>query len=99
MPVVIHRPVVMPALPMMMTMVHLRCMMPMVMVIISGFGVGCGQSENAQRDESCCQDFHFPSPWVPEQTSGWGEVMHAYVVTNAASDNAIASCWFQVAFK
>ncbi|MEZ2221152.1 hypothetical protein [Rhizobium sp. RCC_161_2] len=96
---VMHRPVMTPGIAMMMAMAHLRYMMPMVMVIIAGFGVGCGQSDNAQRDESCCQDFHFPSPWVPEQTSGWDEITLACVLTNAASDNAIAPHWFQIAFK
>ncbi len=93
-----HRPMVMPGMALiMMAMMHDHHMMPMV--IIAGLGIGCGQNDNGQRDEGCCQDLHYQSPWVPEQTSGWGGITRACVLTNATPDNAIAPGWFQVAFK
>ena len=36
---------------------HGAMMMPAMMV--ASFSISCGQRDNAQRDERCCQNFHF----------------------------------------
>jgi len=68
-------PVVTPAVVAIPTMVRLvmlndhRAMMMPAMIILS-LSISCGQSDNAQRDERCCQNFHFYSPWVPNEIGG-----------------------------
>ena len=57
--VVMDRPVVLPAMPLMMAMMHDRHVMPMMVVIVGSCGIGSGQSDNAQREKGCCQDLHF----------------------------------------
>jgi hypothetical protein len=64
-PMMMDWPMVMPGIGMMIIMGRMndnRRANVMPMVILTGFGIGCGQSDNAQRDKRCCQNFHFLSP-------------------------------------
>ena len=57
--VMMNRPMVLPAMPIMMAMMHDRYVMPMVVMIVGSRGIGSGQSDYAQREKGCSQDLHF----------------------------------------
>lgn len=63
-PIVVVPVIMGPVIVVIVTMNHRMVVMRAMM--LARFDMGCGQNEYAERNERCCQNFHFQPPWMPD---------------------------------